>query len=219
MKIGTGCSRRIWDEVKLGSLLVETVRRNERGELPIGGGGWRSGCRRVSDETASTESLSWKRKCIGRVRFQVLTAASPMFRAVFWVVLPCEIRGWWRQYAPLKRRSTIILHGCIPQKTALNTVSDVLEATKDQNMHWAHSASLKAKDQNMHWAHSAGLKAKDQNMHSAHSAGLKAKDQNMHSAHSAGLKAKDQNMHWAHSAGLKAKASHLSHSTASTPSH
>jgi hypothetical protein len=27
---------------------------------------------------------------------------------------------WWRQYAPLKRRSTIILHGSITQKTALN---------------------------------------------------------------------------------------------------
>jgi hypothetical protein len=26
------------------------------------------------------------------VRFQVLTAASMMFRAVFWVVLPCKIR-------------------------------------------------------------------------------------------------------------------------------
>jgi hypothetical protein len=28
---------------------------------------------------------------------------------------------WWRQYAPLKRRSTIILHGSISQKTALNS--------------------------------------------------------------------------------------------------
>jgi hypothetical protein len=27
---------------------------------------------------------------------------------------------WWRQYAPLKRRSTIILHGSTTQKTALN---------------------------------------------------------------------------------------------------
>jgi hypothetical protein len=26
---------------------------------------------------------------------------------------------WWRQYAPLKRRSTIILHGSISQKTTL----------------------------------------------------------------------------------------------------
>jgi hypothetical protein len=26
-----------------------------------------------------------------RVRFQVLTAASMMFRAVFWVVLPCKM--------------------------------------------------------------------------------------------------------------------------------
>jgi hypothetical protein len=48
------------------------------------------------------------------VRFQVLTAASMMFRVVFWD------EWWWRQYAPLKRRSTIILHGSISQKTTLN---------------------------------------------------------------------------------------------------
>jgi hypothetical protein len=29
---------------------------------------------------------------------------------------------WWRQYAPLKRRSTIILHGSASQKTILNTI-------------------------------------------------------------------------------------------------
>jgi hypothetical protein len=29
---------------------------------------------------------------------------------------------WWRQYAPLKRRSTIILHGSTSQKTALNII-------------------------------------------------------------------------------------------------
>jgi hypothetical protein len=29
---------------------------------------------------------------------------------------------WWRQYAPLKRRSTIILHGSTTQKTALNII-------------------------------------------------------------------------------------------------
>jgi hypothetical protein len=28
--------------------------------------------------------------------------------------------GWWRQYVPLKRRSTIILHGSTSQKTILN---------------------------------------------------------------------------------------------------
>jgi hypothetical protein len=43
-----------------------------------------------------------------------------MFRAVFWVILPCKITDDGRQYAPLKRRSTIILHGSITQKTALN---------------------------------------------------------------------------------------------------
>jgi hypothetical protein len=32
---------------------------------------------------------------------------------------------WWRQYAPLKRRSTIILHGSTSQKTILNFSSSV----------------------------------------------------------------------------------------------
>jgi hypothetical protein len=31
---------------------------------------------------------------------------------------------WWRQYTPLKRRSTIILHGSISQKTTLNRMCD-----------------------------------------------------------------------------------------------
>jgi hypothetical protein len=66
------------------------------------------------------------------VRFQVLTAASTMFRVVFWDILPCKMivdrrfrgayclhhQGW--QYAPLKRRSTIIIHGSTSQKTTLN---------------------------------------------------------------------------------------------------
>jgi hypothetical protein len=33
---------------------------------------------------------------------------------------------WWRQYAPLKRRSTIILHGSTSQKTILNIIPGVL---------------------------------------------------------------------------------------------
>jgi hypothetical protein len=67
------------------------------------------------------------------VRFQVLTAASMRFRIVFWDVLPCKIivvrrfRGtcclyhpwWWRQRVPMKRRSTVILHGSTSQKTIL----------------------------------------------------------------------------------------------------
>jgi hypothetical protein len=70
------------------------------------------------------------------VRFQVLTAASMMFRIVFWNVLPCKIivdrrfksayclihHPWWRQYAPLKRRSTNILHVSTFQKTILNWI-------------------------------------------------------------------------------------------------
>jgi hypothetical protein len=72
------------------------------------------------------------------VRFKVLTAASMKFRIVFWDVLPCKIivdrrftgtyclrhQGWWwwRQYVPLKRRSTIILHGSTSQKTILKII-------------------------------------------------------------------------------------------------
>jgi hypothetical protein len=38
----------------------------------------------------------------GYLRFQVLTAASMMFRAVFWVVLPCKmiVDHFTRQYNP-----------------------------------------------------------------------------------------------------------------------
>jgi hypothetical protein len=61
-----------------------------------------------------------------------------MFRIVFWDVLPCKIivdrrfrvctasiithPWWWRQYAPLKHRLTIILHGSTSQKTILNII-------------------------------------------------------------------------------------------------
>jgi hypothetical protein len=38
---------------------------------------------------------------------------------------------WWRQHAPLKRRSTIILHGSISQKTTLNVI---LAAVKTLNL-------------------------------------------------------------------------------------
>jgi hypothetical protein len=51
------------------------------------------------------------------------------FRIVLWDVLPCKIivdrfhQGWWwRQHVPLKRRSTIILHGSTSQKTILNFI-------------------------------------------------------------------------------------------------
>jgi hypothetical protein len=46
----------------------------------------------------------------GYVRFQVLTAASMMMTHPW----------WWTQYAPLKRRSTIILNGSTSQETILN---------------------------------------------------------------------------------------------------
>jgi hypothetical protein len=75
--------------------------------------------------------------------------ATLMLRIVFWDVLSCKMivdrrfRGvyclhhkgwgithpwwfphpwWWRQYAPLKRRSTIILHDSTSQKTILNII-------------------------------------------------------------------------------------------------
>jgi hypothetical protein len=35
-------------------------------------------------------------------------------------ITPSTHPWWWRQYAPLKHRSTIILHGSTTQKTALN---------------------------------------------------------------------------------------------------
>jgi hypothetical protein len=64
------------------------------------------------------------------VRFQVLTAASMMFRIVLWDVLPCKMivdrrfRGAYclHHQGPLKRRSTIILHGSTSQKTVLNVL-------------------------------------------------------------------------------------------------
>jgi hypothetical protein len=41
---------------------------------------------------------------------------------------------WWRQYAPLKRRSKIILHGSTSQKTILNIILEISHKTnKSQN--------------------------------------------------------------------------------------
>jgi hypothetical protein len=51
-----------------------------------------------------SEYIQGNSKVWYNVRFQVLTAASMMFKAVFWVVLPCKM----------------ILHGSATQKTALN---------------------------------------------------------------------------------------------------
>jgi hypothetical protein len=41
--------------------------------------------------------------------------------------------AWWRQYTPLKRRSTIILHGSISQKTTLNII---LAAVRTWTLTW-----------------------------------------------------------------------------------
>jgi hypothetical protein len=43
--------------------------------------------------------------------------SSWLYCCVKW--LPTDRPWWWRQYAPLKRRSTFILHGSITQKTTL----------------------------------------------------------------------------------------------------
>jgi hypothetical protein len=45
---------------------------------------------------------------------------------------PC----WWRQHVPLKRRSTIILHGSTSQKTNLNFI---LAAVRTWNLTWTKS--------------------------------------------------------------------------------
>jgi hypothetical protein len=47
-----------------------------------------------------------------------------LFSCSLWDFKFSRIRDpwWWRQYTPLKRRSTIILHGSITQKTALNII-------------------------------------------------------------------------------------------------
>jgi hypothetical protein len=72
---------------------------------------------------------------VSLVGFQVLTAASMKLRFVFWDILPCKIIVDLRfrstcclhhqggSHVPLKRRSTIILHGSTSQKTNLNFTS------------------------------------------------------------------------------------------------
>jgi hypothetical protein len=55
---------------------------------------------KLTQLSVGKKEITWKMF----VRFQVLTAASMMFRVVFWDILS----------------STIILHGSITQKTTLN---------------------------------------------------------------------------------------------------
>jgi hypothetical protein len=47
---------------------------------------------------------------------------SGIYCRVKWLSTDVTHPWWWRQYAPLKRRSTIILHGSISQKTV--SISD-----------------------------------------------------------------------------------------------
>jgi hypothetical protein len=54
-----------------------------------------------------------------------------MFRAVFWVILPCKmiVDRRFRGASSGMSRSTIILHGSITQKTALNIILHMLRQT------------------------------------------------------------------------------------------
>jgi hypothetical protein len=58
----------------------------------------------------------WSFKCGDREKFLGYVVTNSEYD-----VQNCLL-GWWRQYAPLKRRSTIILHGSISQKTILNII-------------------------------------------------------------------------------------------------
>jgi hypothetical protein len=86
-------------------------------------GGRHQNCRTLSYEHEKT--LSNRGTHINKgvsVRFQVLTAANMMFRAVFWVILPCKMvvdRRFRGAYC-LNHGSKIILHGSITLKTTLN---------------------------------------------------------------------------------------------------
>jgi L-asparagine transporter-like permease len=71
--------------------------------------------------------------CSNDVRFQVLTAASMMIRVVFWVILLCKMIVDRRFREREKRRSKIILHGSITQKTTLNII---LAAVRTLNLTW-----------------------------------------------------------------------------------
>jgi hypothetical protein len=58
-----------------------------------------------------------------------------------WINVQSCLLGWWRQYAPLKHRLTIILHGSITQKTALNII---LAAVRTWNLtKWINICSNK----------------------------------------------------------------------------
>jgi hypothetical protein len=48
--------------------------------------------------------------------------SSGIYCRVKWLSMIPDHPWWWRQYAPPKRRSTIILHGSISQKTTLNII-------------------------------------------------------------------------------------------------
>jgi hypothetical protein len=78
----------------------------------------------------SLKNLAWLRKTKNKFEFSVkILFSSPTLVLVterkYFFVNQCNCRPtfhspwWWRQHVPLKRRSTIILHGSTSQKTIL----------------------------------------------------------------------------------------------------
>jgi hypothetical protein len=74
-----------------------------------------------------------------------------------WGIQDCEISSshggdpwWWRQYVPLKRRSTINLHGSTTQKTALNMNTGLINRSERiiiiHSSYLLHIAAIKTKN-------------------------------------------------------------------------
>jgi hypothetical protein len=83
---------------------------------------------RAPPEIIHVESIMWDFK-FSRRRVWCSELSSGLYCRVKW--------WWWRQYAPLNRRSTIILHGSTTQKTALNIkLVDFHEIQHGIMRHW-----------------------------------------------------------------------------------
>jgi hypothetical protein len=86
--------------------------------------------------TTFQQAFVWTELTIRNVRFQALTAASMMFRVVFWVILPCKMivdrrfRGayclhhqwWWRLYCRVKWLSTNVQRCVLPPSSMMMEV-------------------------------------------------------------------------------------------------
>jgi hypothetical protein len=75
-----------------------------------------SSCSKPTAEILSRLPWSWLRSELSSGLYCRVKYCRPMFQRC--VLGP----WWWRQYATLKRRSTIILHGSTTQKTTLNII-------------------------------------------------------------------------------------------------